>query len=67
MSQISRRLLIAASGFSFIGVAPSAAHAQGFLLDLYAGVALPTGRLNDLTNAGFFARWAFAPTSRASG
>jgi hypothetical protein len=53
MSQISRRLLIAASGFSFIGVAPSAAHAQGFLLDLYAGVALPTGRLNDLTNAGF--------------
>lgn len=53
MSQISKRLLITAAGFGLMGIAPSTAHAQGFLLDLYAGVGLPTGRLNDLTGAGF--------------
>lgn len=53
MSWISKRLLLAVAGFGLLGIAPSTAHAQGFLLDLYAGVGLPTGRLNDLTNAGF--------------
>lgn len=53
MSQLSKRLLMAAAGFGLLGVAPATAHAQGFLLDLYAGVGLPTGRLNDLTSAGF--------------
>ena len=53
MSQISRRLLMAAAGLGLLGVAPTTAQAQGFLLDLYAGVGLPTGRLNDLTGAGF--------------
>lgn len=32
---------------------PAPAVAQGFVLDLYAGVGLPTGRLNNLSNAGF--------------
>ena len=53
MSKMSRRLLIATVGLCLMGLSPSTARAQGFLLDLYAGVGLPTGRLNDLTGAGF--------------
>ena len=53
MSRILRRFALVAVGFGLLGAAPSTVHAQGFLLDLYAGVGLPTGRLNDLTNAGF--------------
>lgn len=53
MSRIYKRLLIMAAGVGLLGVVPSTAQAQGFLLDLYAGVALPTGRLNDLTSPGF--------------
>jgi hypothetical protein len=53
MSKMSRRLLIVTVGLCLMGLSPSTARAQGFLLDLYAGVGLPTGKLNDLTGAGF--------------
>ena len=59
MSQISARLLMSAAGLGLLGVVPATAHAQGFVLDLYAGAALPTGRLDDLTSAGFSAGLGF--------
>ena len=53
MSRIFKRLLMTAAGFGLLGFNPSTILAQDFVLDLYAGVALPTGRINDLTSPGF--------------
>ena len=48
-----RRLGLSAGTLLLAFALPLPAHAQGFLVDLYAGVAKPIGRLADLTKAGF--------------
>lgn len=53
MSRIRRRTWLGGAAFALVWLSPAPAGAQGFALDLYAGVGLPTGRLNNLSNAGF--------------
>ena len=52
MSRLGTSLLLAAA-LGLLGLSPSSARAQGFLVDLYAGVGLPTGALSDLAKPGF--------------